>query len=161
MKIISLDPSGNYGREGMGTTGMCYVENGEIVQLGEVKASDFKTEQAYWFAHWVLLEQELPDYVVMEGFKLYGSKKNEQVNSELQTPQLIGIVKMFCYQWDIPLTIQFASDVKTRWSDDVLVHKGILTEKGNKLYWNNEVTNTHKRDSIRHALHFQRYGRKN
>lgn len=157
MRLLSFDPSGNWGKEGMGTSGLCYVENGEVVRLGEIKASSYKSETAYWLAHNVIIAQFQPDYVVMEGFKLYGSKKNEQVNSELQTSQIIGVIKVFCYENDIPLAVQFASEVKTRWSDEVLFQKGILNKKGAKYLWKGQETNTHKRDSLRHALHFMRY----
>lgn len=155
-RIISFDPSGNF-KEGKGVTGICYVEDNEVVMLGELKASLFKTAEAYWLAHNVLIAQWEPDYMVMEGFKLYGSKKNEQVNSELETPQIIGVIKVFCYENDIPLAVQFASEVKTRWSDEVLFQKGILNKKGARYLWKGQETSNHKRDSLRHALHFMRY----
>jgi hypothetical protein len=156
-KILSLDPSGNWGREGMGTTGACIMVNGEIQSLREISARDYESPERYWKAHRDFIDCVFPDYVVMEGFKLYGHKALDQTNSELPTSQLIGIIKMVCYDLKIPLTIQFASEVKTRWSEDVLVAKGILELKNGLYLWNGQRTNAHKRDALRHALHFSRY----
>jgi hypothetical protein len=160
VKHIAFDPSGNWGKEGMGTTGYCISTNGVPQVIGEIKASDYESEVSYWFAHKELIEGELPDHVTIEGYKLYNHKGKEakmQANSELQTPQLIGALKLVCREYDIPYNIQFASEVKTRWSEDVLVRLGILEQKGNRYYWNGELTNTHKRDSLKHSNHFWRY----
>lgn len=81
-----------------------------------------------------------------------------QANSELETPQLIGILKLTCYQWKIPYNVQFASEVKTRWGEEVLVRLGILEQKGNRYYWNGQATNNHLRDSLKHCKHWWRYG---
>jgi hypothetical protein len=160
MKLLSLDPSGNWGKEGMGTTGFCIMEDGVVTKLGEIKAGDFSSEVEYWKEHRDLIEKEWPDALVVEGFKLYHHKGQESkslAHSELQTSQLIGILKLTASCMGIPLTIQFASDVKTRWSEDVLVRIGILEKKGSRYYWNGEATSTHKRDSLKHALHWDRY----
>jgi hypothetical protein len=141
----------------MGTTGACIMEDGVITKLTEVQARAYNSEVVYWAKHRNMIEYYYPDYVVVEGFKLYGHKALDQTNSELPTSQLIGIIKMVCYDLKIPLTIQFASEVKTRWSEDVLVAKGILELKNGLYLWNGQRTNAHKRDALRHALHFSRY----
>jgi hypothetical protein len=159
MKHIAIDPSGNF-KEGQGTTGICISIDGEAKELKEIKASDYRTVDQYWMAHVTLLQREFPDHVTIEGYKLYnhkGKSASMQANSELETPQLIGILKHWCYSLDIPYNVQFASEVKTRWSEDVLVRLGILEQKGNRYYWNGELTNTHKRDSLKHSNHFWRY----
>jgi len=157
MKVTVFDPAGNYGKEGMGVTGVAHFKEGDVEAIDEVQARHYDSEEEYWDAVAQHIRVIKPDHVVIEGFRLYNHKKNEQVNSQLQTSQLIGFLKMVCYELGIPVTIQYASDVKTRWSDDVLVRTGVLTKKGNRLYWKNQATNTHKRDSIRHGLHFHRY----
>jgi hypothetical protein len=160
MKIIAFDPSGNFGREGMGTTGITVMVDGEVKELKELKAKDFSSEVEYWAAHEDYIQQEWPDHVRFEGYKLYnhkGMSASTQANSELQTPQLIGVLKLVCHRLNIPYSVKFASDIKTRWSEDVLVRSGILEQKGNRYYWNGQITSTHKRDSLKHALHYWRY----
>lgn len=160
MKLISLDPSGNFGREGAGTTGIAIMENGVITDLHSIHADKYLSELAYWDAIVSFLEMEFPDHVVFEGYKLYnhrGKSATIQANSELQTPQLIGVLKYHCFRYDIPFTVQFASDVKTRWSEDVLERLGHLEKRGKNYYFNGKLTSTHKRDAMKHALHCWRY----
>jgi hypothetical protein len=83
-----------------------------------------------------------------------------QANSILETPQLIGILKLTAHSLKIPNQIYFAKDVKTRWSDDVLVNKGLLVPQGDRLLFNGRPTVTHERDALRHLMHFIRYGGK-
>lgn len=151
-----LPAEGNF-KEGKGTTGFCTMVDGEIEQLGAIKALDYASDVEYWMAHVNLIRQINPDAMVMEGFRLYGHKKNEQVNSELETPQLIGVLKTTCWGLGIPLKIQFAVEVKNRWSDEVLLRKGILKEVGGRTYCNGLVTMRHSRDAIRHAINYHRY----
>jgi hypothetical protein len=161
VKWISFDPSGNW-KEGKGTTGVCRMVDGEPQELTQIHAGDFETPEAYWQEHIDLIMREFPDVLVCEGYRLYnhaGKKADIQANSELETPQLIGIIKQTCYQLKIPLFIQFAVEVKTRWKDDLLVKKGYLEKRGRYYYFNGDVTSTHKRDSLRHAIHWWKYKR--
>ena len=158
-KILAFDPSGNSnhdaGNEGWGTTGVALERNGTIV-LDEIKSNTFSSTLEYWLAVSDYIEVYQPDYVVIEGYKLYnhkGMSAQTQSNSTLMTSQLIGILRMQCYDLNIPCTIQYASDVKTRWSDKVLTHMGLLD--GNRF--NGKATNAHKRDALRHLMHFKRY----
>jgi hypothetical protein len=101
--------------------------------------------------------------MVIEGYRLYnhqGMKASSQANSLLETPQLIGILTLTSYQENIPLKIQFAKDVKTRWKDDVLAAKGILEKKGTRYLFKGKPTVTHERDALRHLMHLIRYGNK-
>lgn len=159
MRVLSFDPSGNF-KEGKGTTGICQMVDGTPIILTDIHAGDFEFAEMYWAFHREYIRTFRPDFIVMEGYKLYnhkGTSAKMQANSELETPQLIGYLKMVCYEENIPLTIQFASDVKTRWSEDVLVRLGILEQKGTKYYFNGKSTVTHHRDALKHALHFERY----
>lgn len=160
MKLLALDPSGNWGKEGMGKTGICIMENGEITRLDMIQAKDYPSETAYWAAHEDYITRNWPDHIVFEGYKLYNHKgmaAKSQANSELPTPQLIGVIKHVCFRLDIPYTVQFASDVKTRWQEPILTHLNILQQKGSKYYWQGEITTTHKCDALKHALHWTRY----
>jgi len=165
--IVALDPSGNF-TEGNGTTGICELEGKESI-VRDIHAGHYKSAEAYWEAHIEYLDdflaytqryQESME-VVMEGYRLYGHKSDTQVNSTLETPQLIGVIRYWCYVNNVPLKIQFAVEVKNRWSDSVLEKKGII-EKVNgrrKLISSGQWLNNHKTDALRHALHYQRYGR--
>jgi hypothetical protein len=164
--IISLDPSGNF-KEGLGTTGICHMfDNGEVAGVDEIHAGSFLSPEAYWNQHiehiedWAFKTGE-PE-IVMEGFRLYATKKNEQVNSQFETPQLIGVIRHWCWNNSIPLKITYAVEVKTRWSDEVLIRKGYIYKKGNRRYLTatDQLLNNHKTDALRHALHYYRYGRK-
>jgi hypothetical protein len=164
MKLLAFDPSGNHGKEGYGNTGVCIMEDGEVKKLDVISAKDFQSETEYWAAHEDYIQKEWPDHMVFEGYRLYNHKgmaAKSQANSDLPTPQLIGILKMACWNIDIPYTIQYAADVKTRWSEDVLVQLGILEKKvtgrGTSYYWNGQLTMTHTRDALKHALHWTRY----
>jgi hypothetical protein len=164
MNILALDISGNF-HEGKGTTGICrlYGSSKDNIYLSELKAEDFDSQVEYWATHQELIERILPDYLVVEGYKLYnhkGKSASMQANSNLETPQLLGAIKLVAYRMDIPITIQYASDVKTRWSEDVLTRLGYLEQKGNRYYFDGKLTSTHKRDALKHALHFERYGKR-
>jgi hypothetical protein len=159
MKLLAFDISGNF-KEGKGTTGICIMLNGEVWKLDMIKAKDFETAEAYWAAHEDYIMREFPDHMVMEGYKLYnhkGMSAKTQANSDLETPQMLGFLKMVCYRLDIPYTIQYATEVKARWQEPILVHLNILEQKGTKYYWNGQSTVTHTRDALKHALHFARY----
>lgn len=164
MKLLALDPSGNHGKEGYGNTGVCIMVDGEVTKLDVISAKDFSSEVEYWAAHEDYIHREWPDHVCFEGYRLYNHKgmaAKSQANSDLPTPQLIGILKLLCYRLDIPYTIQYASDVKTRWSEDVLVHLNIIEKKvtgrGTSYYWQGQLMVSHKLDSLKHGLHWTRY----
>lgn len=159
VKVLAIDVSGNF-KEGKGTSGLCFMEDGEPIRLDEIKATDFDRAEKYWQEHVLNIIKSNPDVVVMEGYRLYNHKgmaASTQANSELETPQLIGVIKYVCHERNIPLVIQFASEIKSRWSEDVLVSSGILAKTSSMYYFNGKRTSTHKRDALKHALHYWRY----
>lgn len=161
MKVLSFDPSGNY-NEGKGTSGYAlgkWSKETSTVELGDIKADDYNSRQAYWFAHRVLIEKTMPDYCVIESYRLFGHKAKEQTGSSLETPQLIGYMEMVCYEFDIPVILQDPS-TKTRHKDDILVKMGIVEKKGIRYFYKGKLTNLHQRDALRHNLYFTKYGRK-
>lgn len=170
--IIAFDPSGNF-VEGKGTTGIAFMHNstGEVWKVDEIQATEFSSPEEYWDAHLVLLEDFQDPFgeqeVVMEGFRLYGHKAKTQTHSIFETPMLIGLIRHWCYMNRVPCTIQYAADVKTRWSDNVLSRKGVISGSGEdktfkskrKLIASGQILNNHKTDAIRHAMHYFRYTR--
>lgn len=159
MKVLAFDPSGNYGKEGMGTSGFANSLDGYITKWGDIKSTDYDCRQAYWQAHEDLILQTYPDILVVESYRLFGHKSKQQTGSSLETPQLIGYMEMVAYKFKIPFILQDPS-IKTRFADDVMLKLGMLEKKGNKFYFKGELTNMHMRDAIRHNLYYNRYGKK-
>lgn len=157
MKILAFDPAGNMGKEGMGTTGYAVGEPLDILLLDEIQAGDYKTREAYWFAHKELIEAVFPDVIVIESYRLFGHKAKQQTGSSLETPMLIGYLQMVAYEMNIPVVIQDPS-TKNRHTDDVLVKTGIIEKRGRSCYYDGQVTNMHKRDALRHHMYFSKYG---
>lgn len=159
MRYIGIDPSGNHAseKEGSGTTGLAFYVDGEVIKLDEVKASDYETTMAYWDGLLEIILRFKPHHIVFEGYRLYnhrGMSAQTQANSTLMTSQLIGALRYNLHKSNISYSIQYASDVKTRWSDSILIHKGYL-EEGNKF--KGKATNSHKRDALRHLVHYLTY----
>lgn len=155
MKKISLDISGNF-HEGKGTTGVAIERDGGI-DLYEMSAKEYDSAEEYWDAHVELIQKHFPDNLIVEGYRLYhhkGQSASAQAKSILETPQLLGVIRITAYQLNIPLTIQYAADVKTRWNEDLLARKGYLEKKSNRYYFKGQLTSTHKRDALKHLLHF-------
>lgn len=97
--------------------------------------------------------------IVIESYKLFGHKAKEQTGSSLETPQLIGYMEMVAYEFKIPVVFQDPS-TKQRHADDILVKTNVITKSGIRYYYKGELTNMHKRDSLRHYLYFIKFGRK-
>lgn len=157
--ILAFDPSGNY-NEGKGTTGYCIFDTHKnvIVTVGYLSASQFDSMEAYWKAHINLLLDTIKEYksvlVVIEDYLLYAHKKDNQINSRFETSKLIGTLQYTCFVNDIDYIMQTAAEVKNRWADDILVHKGYVLKSGNglKLITGQHI-NRHIKDAIRHAVH--------
>jgi len=169
MYILGIDPSGNMS-EGQGNTGIAFLD---IIQqkavLHEVKAINSKTQFEYWasiinyievYAHQICAEDM---FIVIEDYRLDPSRALAQSHSAMETPKLIGAIQYMLGMWNIPYMLQPASAVKTRWSDDILLRKGVLTTgSGNikRWYYDGKLTSDHKRDALRHAWHvmtFKKY----
>lgn len=161
--VLALDPSGSY-KEGKGHTGWCLLdqETNKIVKFGVIAANSYSCQFQYWDAHITLIDSLAgyhPD-VVIEDYLLYGERAKNQINSRLETPQLIGIIKYETYKRGLYIHIQTAMQVKTRWTDDVLAHKGYFLKKGKSYYMNNINLVSHIKDSVRHAVHYMTYNSK-
>jgi hypothetical protein len=164
--ILGIDPSGNFA-EGKGVTGWVLLdsEDNKIVKHGSIHASDFKSVYAYWNKHVELIDA-LAGYrptVVIEDYRLYHNRAMNQVNSLMETPRLIGVLTYECFVRNMWTELQLAVTVKTRWSDEILVKKKYLTQKGKKFFINDSAVHDHIRDALRHAVHhktFRKEGKK-
>lgn len=158
--ILGIDPSGSF-KEGKGTTGWCVYDtkNTQVIELESIRATTYPTAHAYWNAHLDLIANKKQEYgsmiVSIEDYLLYKNKSSNQINSIMETSQLLGIIKHFCYLQGITYYIRPAVLVKKRWADKVLVHKKLLYKQGIHLYAHcrSRPTCNHERDAIRHAVH--------
>jgi hypothetical protein len=157
MRVLCLDPSGNF-KEGDGTTGFAVFENGELKDFGYIKSSNYDCAEAYWKKVTSHIYYINPHQVVCESFKLFGHKAKQQSWSEMETPQLIGCIRLMCWNRNIPLVFQDPKD-KVRVTDPILVHMGVLEQKGNRYYALGRPTIIHERDAIRHGVFYSRYGK--
>lgn len=155
-KILAFDPSGNF-EEGRGTTGWSIFEYNELL-FGEIKATDYESAEAYWDRHLTYIHNIKPDVVVCESFNLQPSKAKQQSWSALETPQLIGLLRWYCWSNNIKMVLQKPL-IKQRFTDDVLEYMGYAEKRGGMYYIKGEKTNLHMRDSIRHGLYYMRYGK--
>ena len=154
-KVLCFDPSGNF-EEGSGTTGWALFQDGEIKKFWDVKAKDFSTIEEYWNHVTMIIHIYEPDEVVIEDYRLFGHKAKQQSWSALETPQLIGWMRMYCWEANIPVIFQSPKD-KVRVADPQLERLGIIQKEGNSYYCNNIKTNLHQRDAIRHGVFYHRY----
>lgn len=164
--IIGLDPSGAYW-EGKGTTGysLFNADDNTFIELGEIQARGQVNAEAYWHKHILLLESLIYTkkgnrqnniIVIIEDYLLYAEKAQNQINSRMETCQLIGIIKDWCFMHNIPYIMQTAGLVKKRWTDEILHFKGWLKKTSGGRY---EVSG-HTRDSMRHVVHYATFKNK-
>lgn len=158
--VLSLDPSGNY-HEGKGTTGWAFSISGSIKQSGHISALQFPNKESFWEAQISIIQSFRKKYgpsfiVVIEDYLLYANKAESQINSRMETCKLIGALQVFCYQHNIPYCMQPASEVKTRWSNEILLAEGIIGRDRHGYYLpaTHERINRHAIDAIRHNIHF-------
>ncbi len=164
--LLALDPSGSF-NEGKGTTGFCFcdADTKQIIHADSISAAVYCKQEEYWEACLNLIlhysKQCKGNFiVVMEDYMLYADRCESQINSRMETPKLIGVIQYMCYQHNIPLRMQTASEVKQRWHNGILIHEGILEKRGKKLYVNDKEIDKHTIDAIRHAVHYSTFKRK-
>lgn len=158
---MGIDPSGAY-KEGKGTTGWCILDNrtNKLLRVGTISAKNYTSAEEFWHAHIEAIAKMRRHYkslaISLEDYILYKSSAMAQVNSQLETVQLIGIIKHYCYYNDLEIFIRPAVAVKKRWSDDILLFKGIIEKIGARYIVpdSKQTICEHERDSIRHAVHF-------
>jgi Holliday junction resolvasome RuvABC endonuclease subunit len=160
--VLGIDPSGNF-IEGKGTTGWCVFDTkrNRIAHIGSIQASQSKSQEAYWHANIEMIKTMVDRYrmegivLSVEDYVLYAGKARSQINSAMETSQLIGIIKMLCFYKGIPLYMRTASQVMRRWTDTILEHKSYIYKVGGSWYTEcrQHVLCEHERDAMRHAIH--------
>lgn len=157
MRVLCFDPSGNF-EEGEGTTGWALYEDRKLVGFGEESSALYDSPEKYWAAVGAVVGVSRPNVVVCESYRLQASKAMAQAGSNLETPQLIGYLRMLCYLRDITFIFQHPQD-KVRVADDILVRLGVFEKKDRKHYCMGRPTNDHMRDAIRHGYFYHHYGK--
>ena len=167
--IIAFDPSGNWS-EGKGTSGWCvfHAADNKIIKAGEIQAAVHTSCEAYWDKHLQVLTELLDKYgikksvIVLEDYLLYGNRATAQTNSRMETPQLLGILKHFCWQLQVPYEMQTAAEVKTRWDNKILLYKKYILRDGKqyRISGRHKVLSRHCLDAIRHAVHYATFKNK-
>lgn len=163
--VMGIDPSGAF-KEGKGTTGWCIYDTKEKIvrEVGTIKAMEYECDHYYWHEHPTVIEsyrklydnKKGTDFVIsIEDYILYKNKASAQVNSAMETSQLLGIIKHYCWNEGIPYYIRPAVLVKKRWADKILEHKGLIYKKGRRYHVKEcpKPIYDHERDAIRHAVH--------
>lgn len=160
--ILAIDPSGNY-REGHGTTGWVLIDhNCNLITRGCIESKQYRCAEEYWDRHVELIQLYSMQYnedliVVIEEYRLYGQRAKNQTNSLMETPRLIGVMQWTCWDLKQSYSMQLASSVKNRWSDDILIQEGFLNRRSNYLVHtqsNMSMKSEHVRDAFRHAVHY-------
>lgn len=160
--ILAFDPSGSFD-EGKGTTGFVLMNHKEeLLERGYIPATDYKRPEEYWNNHIVVLKKYHDLYeddliVVIEQYVLYKDRAASQTNSQMETCRLIGLMQWWCWKHHQPYVLQLASQVKQRWSDEILLRDGIIYRSGKKLFHtqsNLGLSLSHTRDAFRHAQHY-------
>ena len=164
--ILALDPSGSF-YEGKGTTGWCMFDTREnkFIACGSLFAKDYDCAENYWQSvidiidYWVRITKH-HTLVVCEDYLLYASKLSDQINSRMETCKLIGAIQLHCYKKNIKYYMQTAAEVKTRWSNKILEHKGYIKPYRRSYLptsGSNETYTHHTLDAIRHAIHYHTF----
>lgn len=164
--ILAIDPSGNF-EEGFGTTGWVLMDSTEkLIASGVIRANDYDCKEKYWNEHLKLIKYNIERHnvthndrllVVIEDYLLYRDKAMSQANSKMETPKLIGILQYYCWTRKQPYSMQPATSVKSRWSDDVMLREGIIKRRGRDIIHTQsgfDLSVVHIRDAFRHAIHY-------
>ena len=160
--ILAFDPSGNFS-EGKGTTGWVLMNAKEkLLARGYISAEDYKCAEEYWNEHLNLIRYNHKKYganliVVIEEYVLYRERSINQTNSKMETCRLIGAMQWLCWKLKQDYSMQLASLVKNRWSDELLLREQILYRNRSNLIHtesNLSLGLGHTRDAFRHALHY-------
>lgn len=150
IKIVSLDPSGNYSKNEKGNTGVNYLEvdleSKRIVKnlIKTIKAKDFNSKKEY-YAEILKYVNIKSDFLVVENYKpITGVGTTE-------TSELIGLIE---YN-RVDLVKQLPTQIKqVRLEDKRLVKVGLLEWKNGRFYCKDKKTDDHGRDAFRHSLQF-------
>jgi Holliday junction resolvasome RuvABC endonuclease subunit len=145
MKILALDPGE--------ITGVCIIDwpHNRQIKPREDMSPYIKYQGHIEGKHLHIQAKRLEElrneygpfaYVIFEKFLLYGHKASTQIGSDMHTSQVIGVIKMWCINNNMPMIEQMAQNAKKFYTDNKL--------KDHKVY---PVGLRHSKDATRHALY--------
>ena len=141
MIVLALDPG-----KSTGVAVLDYPEEEKPNPLSMANPNEMlklSTEKHLWYGINELLEEYNPDIVVYESFRLYKHKSKQKINSEMPTSKVIGVIAYLTELCGIPNYRQSAN-----------LGKGFYDDKKLKMMDLYDLGSPHKRDSLRHALHY-------
>lgn len=160
MKVIAIDPSGNF-TEGKGITGIAKAEVNEdsidfdTLEFSDIKAANYKTRHDYWKA--ILNTLEKDSVIVIEKFQIRNN--GFTVGSAPETLMLIGLLIYTCEELGLKYVLQLPTVAKTRFKDNILQIKvpKLLKVPNGRWYFRTKILNDHKIDALRHLLYYVKY----
>lgn len=131
------------------TTGICTfygarLEHTEQLRTKEV-ASGAATIADYMSHSFIAIPNEkgeVPEFVVMEEYRVYAWKTKTHAWAGLHTPRLIGALEYITHERGLPLILQSAGEGKGFCTDEKLTEWGMY-----------QTAKRHANDSIRHVCH--------
>ena len=156
--VLGIDPSGSF-NEGKGTTGFALLNpQGKLVEHTTVEAKWYDSQVDYWVGVLLTIQMyhKLHDNLALsvEDYVLYATSAKAQINSEMETSKLIGVITMEAARLGIPMYIRNASQVMSRWTNDILEFKELIVKKGRSYEdQQGKMINRHSLDALRHAIH--------
>lgn len=158
MKILAIDPSGNWNQKrGKGRTGFAVQFENQLIRTHEINGHNYDSKMKYWNAIFSYISFIDPEKVFCEEFVLYKHKAEQQSWDSMDTPRLLGVFEYLFYLKETDFILQQASLVKPRWTNEILLHKGIIIPYGNtKAFSLPDVKSRlsdHELDAIRHLMH--------
>jgi hypothetical protein len=126
--LLCLDPGE--------TCGWSFWRDGELIETGQ-----FKVESHLQLFEFIRSKE--PDKVIAENYRVYDHRRDQHVGSEVVTIQYLGVIKMACQMYKIPLLLQMAYQAKAFQTDTKLKEWGLY-----------QVAHKHANDSIRHACYY-------
>ena len=133
-RLLCLDPGHD--------TGWALFVDGELTEWGQehtvVDRHGHNEGTVDWRAMEHIFNITTPTTVVFENYRVYSSKSDRHINSEVLTVRIIGGIDYLCWKYNTPVYNQMAFQ-----------HKGFCTDKKLKMwgYWQEGMR--HSRDAIR------------
>lgn len=137
--VVAVDPGE--------TTGIAILQEGNLVREDFIGTGDAVAGTgAIW--NWInKLVPGVPDFLVIEEYRVYSWKARSHSWSNLHTARLIGGLDVIASWKGIEVVKQSAQQAKGFCTDEKLKEWGFYS------------TNRHARDAIRHACYFAAFGK--
>lgn len=143
--IMGIDPGD--------TTGVALIKNTKLVEKNQLptgKGSEYEQQSKEISKY---LNKHNPDIIVIEQYRIYGSKASAHIGQKLYTVELIGMVKLWGYQNKCYVFEEPAQ----------LATNGFFTNKKMKAWgWDKDKGGhnaNHWRDAFKHTLYYMLFNK--